>query len=68
LFLGKISKIEKSLENLTKMRREKTKINKIGNEKQEITKNSNKIKGISRDYFENIYSNKVENIEEMIKF
>jgi hypothetical protein len=36
-FFGKINKIDKPLENLTKMRREKTKINKIRNKKVEIT-------------------------------
>jgi hypothetical protein len=47
------------------MRRKKTQINKIGNEKGEITTNT---KGIFRDYFENLYSNKLENLEEMDKF
>jgi hypothetical protein len=50
------------------MRREKTQINKIGNEKWEITTNNNEIQGIIRDYFENLYSNKLENLEEMDKF
>jgi hypothetical protein len=49
------------------MRREKTQISKIKNEKGEITTNMKEIQGI-RDYFENLYSNKLENLEEMDKF
>jgi hypothetical protein len=47
------------------MRREKTQISKMRNEKGEITTNS---KGIIRDYFENLYSNILENLKEMDKF
>jgi hypothetical protein len=50
------------------MRREKTQINKVRNEKREITTNTRDIQGIIRDYFENLYFNKLENLEEMYKF
>jgi hypothetical protein len=40
-------------------RRGKTQINKIKNEKGEITTNTNEIQEIIRDYFENLYSNKL---------
>jgi hypothetical protein len=50
------------------MRREKTQISKIRNIKREITTNTMEIQGIIRDYFENLYSNKFENFEEMGKF
>jgi hypothetical protein len=50
------------------MKREKTQMNKIRNEKEEITTNTKEIQTIIRDYFENLYSNKLENIEEMDKF
>jgi hypothetical protein len=46
------------------MRTEKTQISKIRNLKREIIKT----KGISRDFFKNLYSNKFENLEEMDKF
>jgi hypothetical protein len=51
------------------MRRgEKTKISKIRNAKGEITTNTMEVQGIIRDCFENLYSNKLENLEEMDKF
>jgi hypothetical protein len=50
------------------MRREKTQVNKIRNEKQEIRTNTKEIQWIIRDYFENIYANKLENLGEMDKF
>jgi hypothetical protein len=49
------------------MRREKAQISKIRYAKGEIT-NTTEIQGIIRDYFENLYSNKFENLEEMDKF
>jgi hypothetical protein len=50
------------------MRREKTQISKMRNEKGEITTNTVEIQGIIRDYFENLYSYKLGNLEEMDKF
>jgi hypothetical protein len=50
------------------MRKEKTQISKIRNVKGEITTNTTEIQGIIRDYCENLYSNKFENVEEMDKF
>jgi hypothetical protein len=50
------------------MRREKTQISKIINAKGEITTNTTEIQEINRDYFESLYSNKFENIEEMDTF
>jgi hypothetical protein len=66
--LKKINKIDRPLANLTKMRREKTQISKIRNVKGEITTNTKEIQGIIKDYFENLYSNKFENLEEVDKF
>jgi hypothetical protein len=50
------------------MRREKTQISKIRNAKGEIKTNTTEIQEIIRDYFENLYSNKLENFEEMDRF
>jgi hypothetical protein len=50
------------------MRREKTQISKIRNSKGEITTNTMEIQEIIRDYFESLYSNKFENLEEMDRF
>jgi hypothetical protein len=47
------------------MRREKTQINKIRNEKEEITTNTKDIQGLIKNYFENVYSNKLGNLKEM---
>jgi hypothetical protein len=50
------------------MRTEKTQISKIRNSKGEITANTMEIQEIIRDYFENLISNKFENLEEIDKF
>jgi hypothetical protein len=50
------------------MRREKTQISKIRNAKGEIRTNTEEIQEIIRDYFEILYSNKFENLEEMHRF
>jgi DsbC/DsbD-like thiol-disulfide interchange protein len=67
-FFEKINKIYRPLESLTKMRREKSQISKIRNAKEEITTNTTEIQAIIRDYFESVYSNKFENLEEMNRF
>jgi hypothetical protein len=65
--VGSLKRLRK-LTNMTKQRREKTQINKSRDEKRDITTNSNKIFRIIREYFENLYSSKLENLEEMDKF
>jgi hypothetical protein len=50
------------------MRREKAQISKIRNAKGEITTNTAEIQGIIRNYFQNLYSNKFENLKEMDRF
>jgi hypothetical protein len=67
-FFEKINKIDRSLANLTKIRKNKTQTSKIRNAKGEITTNTTEIKEIIRDYFENLYSSKAENLEEMADF
>jgi hypothetical protein len=50
------------------MRRGKTQISKIRNSKGEITTNTTEIQEFIRDYFESLYANKFENLEEMDRF
>jgi hypothetical protein len=53
---------------MTKWRRAKTQIKRIRDEKGNITTNTNKIQRIMSEYFENLYSSKLENLDKMDKF
>jgi hypothetical protein len=50
------------------MRKEKTQISKIRNANWEITTSTMEVQEIIRDYLENLYSNKYENLQEMDRF
>jgi hypothetical protein len=50
------------------MRREKNQISKIRTAKGEITTNMMEVQEIIRDYFEDLLSNKFENLEKWIDF
>ena len=67
-FFERINKIEKPLARLIKKQREKNKINKIRNENREITTDDTEIQRIIRDYYQPLYVNKMDNVEEMDKF
>jgi hypothetical protein len=67
-FFEKINKTNKPLANMTKWRREKTQSHKIGGEQWDIQTNTNEIQRIISEYFENLYSSKLENLDEMDKF
>ena len=62
-----MNKIDKSLASLIKKKKERTPINKIKKGRRDTTTNAAEIK-ITREYYEQLYANKVGNLEEMDKF
>ena len=63
-FFEKINKIDKPFARLIKEKNS----NKIRNEKGEVTTNNAEIQRIIRDYYEQLYGNKMDNLEEMDRF
>ena len=53
---------------LIKKQREKNQINKIRNENGEITTDNTEIQRIIRDYYQQLYANKMDIVEKMGKF
>ena len=66
-FLKKINKTDKPLARLIK-NRERTQVNKIRKGKGEITTDNAEIQRIVRDYYKQLYANKMDNHKEMDKF
>ena len=67
-FFEEINKIDKSLARLIKKKRESTHINRIRNEKGKIITDNTEIQRIMREYYEKLYVNKLDNLEEMDNF
>ena len=64
----KINNIEKPLARLIKKERENNQINKITNETGEVTTDNAEIQRLIRDYYEQLYGSKMDNLEEMDRF
>ena len=67
-FFEKIHKIDKPLARLITKKKEKTQINRIRNERGEVTTDTAEIQRIMRNYYKQLYANKMDNLEEMDKF
>ena len=67
-FFEKINKIDKPLTRFIKKKWEKTQTNRIRNEKGEVTTDTVEIQRITRDYYKQLYDNKMGNLEKMDKF
>ena len=54
--------MDKPLARLIKKKREMTQIHRIRNEKGEVTTDTTEIQRIMRDYYKQLYANKIDNL------
>ena len=66
--LKKNNKSDKLLARIIKKKTEQIQINKIRNEKGEVTTDTVEIQRIMRDYDEQLYANKMDNLYKMDRF
>ena len=62
-FFEKINKIDKPLARLIKKKREKNQIYTIRNENGEVIIDNTEVQRIIRDYYEQLYGNKMDNLK-----
>ena len=67
-FFERVNQIDKSLVRLTNNRRGRNQIMRIRNEKREISMDTAEIQRNIREYYEQLYVNKFDNLEVMDKF
>ena len=67
-FFEKINKIDGLLARLIKKKTEKNQIDKIKSDKGDITTEPTEMQTTFREHYKHLYTNKLENLEEMDKF
>ena len=66
-FFERVNKTDRPLVRFIK-KKSKTQVNKIRNKKRQVSADNTEIQMIKRDYYQQLYANKMNNLEEMDKF